>query len=132
MHPVHHVGRYNPDTDSWSADVAPLSSPRSGACLVEMGGCLLVIGGHDGVAAIDTVERYCRLARLVSLRAAPINTPLRPRRYDPVTNTWSKQVPMLSRRTGAAAAVLDGHLYVMGGSDGDGALSSGEARWHHA
>lgn len=67
MRPVHHGGRYNPDTDSWSADVAPLSSPRSGACLVEMGGCLLVIGGHDGVAAIDAVERYCRLARLVSL-----------------------------------------------------------------
>lgn len=57
MHIVHHGGRYNPDTDSWSADVAPLSSPRSGACLVEMGGCLFVIGGHDGVAAVNTVER---------------------------------------------------------------------------
>lgn len=33
---------------------------------------------------------------------------------------------MLSRRTGAAAAVLGGLVYVMGGSDGDCALSSGE------
>lgn len=48
-------------------------------------------------------------------------------RYDPKTNTWSKQVPMLTSRTRAAAAVLEGHLYVMGGSDGDRALSSGKA-----
>lgn len=54
-----HHGRYNPDTDSWSADVAPLSSPRSGVCLVVMDGYLYAIGGHDGIAAINTVERYC-------------------------------------------------------------------------
>lgn len=41
-------------------------------------------------------------------------------------NTWSKQAPMLSRRTRAVAAVLEGHLYVIGGNDGDMALSSGE------
>lgn len=33
---------------------------------------------------------------------------------------------MLTRRTRAAAAVLEGHLYVIGGNDGDRALSSGE------
>lgn len=52
------IGRYNPNTDSWSTDVAPLSSPRSGVCLVEMDGYLYAIGGHDGIAAINTVERY--------------------------------------------------------------------------
>lgn len=51
-------------------------------------------------------------------------------RYNPKTNTWSKQVPMLTRRTRAAAAVLGGHLYVMGGNDGDRALSSGETLSH--
>lgn len=87
-----------------------------------------MIGGHDGVAAINAVERYYRLK--VSVCAAPMSMFSRcfaPCRYDPVTNAWSKQVPMLSRRTRAAAAVLDGHLYVMGGSDGEDALSSGEA-----
>ncbi|KAM7391213.1 hypothetical protein PAMP_021917 [Pampus punctatissimus] len=97
------VERYNPDTDSWSADVAPLSSPRSGVCLVAMDGYLYAIGGHDGIAAIKTVERY-----------------------DPKKNMWSKQAAMLTRRTKAAAAVLDGHLYVIGGNDGDTALCSVE------
>lgn len=54
-----HHGRYNPDIDSWSTDVAPLISPRSGVCLMAMDGYLYAIGGHDGIAAINTVERYC-------------------------------------------------------------------------
>lgn len=33
---------------------------------------------------------------------------------------------MLTRRTRAVAAVLEGHLYVIGGNGGDMALSSGE------
>ncbi|GAA6218660.1 kelch-like protein 20 isoform X1 [Lates japonicus] len=97
------VERYSPDTDSWSTDVAPLSSPRSGVCLVAMDGYLYAIGGHDGITAMNTVERY-----------------------DPKMNMWSKQVPMLTRRTRAVAAVLEGHLYVIGGNDGDMALSSVE------
>lgn len=47
-------------------------------------------------------------------------------RYDPKMNAWTKQAPMLTRRARAVAAVLEGHLYVMGGNDGDMALSSGE------
>ncbi|XP_040052284.2 uncharacterized protein kcnt1b isoform X21 [Gasterosteus aculeatus] len=97
------VERYNPETDSWSTDVAPLSSPRSGVSLVAMDGYLYAIGGHDGITAMNTVERY-----------------------DPQMNTWSKQRAMLSRRSGAAAAVLGGHLYVMGGNDGEVALDSVE------
>uniref|UniRef100_A0A3B4VIJ4 Si:ch73-29c22.1 n=1 Tax=Seriola dumerili TaxID=41447 RepID=A0A3B4VIJ4_SERDU len=91
---------YSPDTDSWSTDVAPLSSPRSGVCLVAMDGYLFAIGGHDGITAMNTVE------------------------YDPKMNMWSKQAAMLTRRTGAVAAVLGGHLYVIGGNDGDMALRS--------
>ncbi|CAJ1069526.1 kelch-like protein 20 isoform X1 [Xyrichtys novacula] len=97
------VERYDPDTDSWSTDVAPLSSPRSGVCLLEMDGYLYAIGGHDGITAMNTVERY-----------------------DPKMNSWSKQAPMMTRRTRAVAAVLEGHLYVIGGNDGDMALSSVE------
>lgn len=47
-------------------------------------------------------------------------------RYDPVLNTWTKMAPMLQQRSGAAAAVLDGFLYVMGGTDGDIPLNSGQ------
>ncbi|XP_024909225.1 kelch-like protein 20 isoform X2 [Cynoglossus semilaevis] len=97
------VERYSPDTDSWSTDVAPLSSPRSGVCLVEMDGYLYAIGGHDGITAMNTVERY-----------------------DLKTNSWSKQSPMLTRRNRAAAAVLGGYLYVIGGNDGHTVLNSVE------
>ncbi|XP_074526542.1 uncharacterized protein LOC141790520 isoform X2 [Halichoeres trimaculatus] len=97
------VERYDPDADSWSTDVAPLSSPRSGVCLLEMDGCLYAIGGHDGITAMNTVERY-----------------------DPRMNTWSKQAPMVTRRSRAVAAVLEGLLYVIGGNDGETALSSVE------
>lgn len=73
-----HHGRYNPDTDSWSTDVAPLSSPRSGVCLVAMDGYLYAIGGHDGIAAINTVERYCSMSGtkdqyLTKLTVNPLN-----------------------------------------------------------
>lgn len=37
---------------------------------------------------------------------------------------------MLTRRTRAVAAVLEGHLYVIGGNDGDLALSSGERSYY--
>ncbi|XP_054628514.1 kelch-like protein 20 [Dunckerocampus dactyliophorus] len=97
------VERYDPDADSWSADVAPLDSPRSGVCVVAMDGYLYAIGGHDGITAMNTVERY-----------------------DPKMNAWSKQVPMLTRRSGAVASVLDDHLYVIGGNDGDLTLNSVE------
>ncbi|XP_077570918.1 uncharacterized protein LOC144195272 [Stigmatopora nigra] len=97
------VERYDPDTDSWSADVAPLSSPRSGVCVATMDGYLYAIGGHDGIAAINTVERY-----------------------DPKMNAWTKLAPMLTRRARAAAAVLGDHLYVMGGNDGVRAVNSVE------
>ncbi|XP_028313999.1 kelch-like protein 20 [Gouania willdenowi] len=97
------VERYSPETDSWSTDVAPLSSPRTGVCLVTVDQYLYAIGGHDGISSISTMERY-----------------------DPKLNTWSKQAPMLTRRTRAVAAVLGGFLYVMGGNDGDAVLNSVE------
>lgn len=59
--------RYSPDTDSWSTDVAPLSSPRSGVCLVEMDGYLYAIGGHDGITAMNTVERYDGLILMITV-----------------------------------------------------------------
>lgn len=34
-------------------------------------------------------------------------------------NKWTKRVPVLTRRTRAVAAVLEGNLYIMGGSDGE-------------
>uniref|UniRef100_A0A3P9M4X3 Si:ch73-29c22.1 n=1 Tax=Oryzias latipes TaxID=8090 RepID=A0A3P9M4X3_ORYLA len=66
-----------------------------GVCLVAMDGYLHAAGGHDGFTAVNVVE-----------------------------NKWSMQPPMLTRRSRAAAAVLQGHLCVIGGNDGESALSS--------
>ena len=46
-------------------------------------------------------------------------------RYDPKRNAWTKLPPMSRRRAGAAAAVLGGCLYVVGGTDGQMPLDSG-------
>lgn len=115
--------------------MAPLSSPRSGVSLVAMDGYLYAIGGHDGITAMNTVERYtgmqqkkCEPLCIDRVVSNMLCVPPPPPRYDPQMNTWSKQRAMLSRRSGAAAAVLGGHLYVMGGNDGEVALDSGERR----
>ncbi|XP_029572234.1 kelch-like protein diablo isoform X3 [Salmo trutta] len=96
------VDRYDPQTNTWSNDVAPLSSPRSGVCLVEMDGYLYALGGYDGMVCTNTVDRY-----------------------NPKMNSWTKQAPMLSKRCGAAAAVMEGQLYVIGGSDEDVPMNTG-------
>lgn len=46
-------------------------------------------------------------------------------RYDPLKNSWSKLTPMLRNRASASAAVLNGQIYVVGGTDGDMPLDSG-------
>jgi len=45
-------------------------------------------------------------------------------RYDPQTNQWSSDVaPTSSCRTSVGVAVLDNHLYAVGGQDGVSCLS---------
>lgn len=36
-------------------------------------------------------------------------------RYDPLTDKWTKLSPMLIPRSGSAACILDGYIYVLGG-----------------
>ncbi len=49
--------RYDPECNTWSMDVPSLSSPRSRVCVIEMDGCLITLGGFDGMTCINTVER---------------------------------------------------------------------------
>ena len=44
-------------------------------------------------------------------------------KYNPTTDTWCKVSPMLTPRRGLGAAILDGILYVVGGSDGIAAVN---------
>lgn len=38
-------------------------------------------------------------------------------RYDPKTNSWSDMQPMLIPRSGSAACILNGRIYVLGRFD---------------
>ena len=44
-------------------------------------------------------------------------------KYNPTTDTWCEVSPMLTSRRGLGAAILDGILYVVGGSDGIAAVN---------
>ena len=44
-------------------------------------------------------------------------------KYNPTTDTWCEVSPMLTPRRGLGAAILDGILYVVGGSDGVAAVN---------
>lgn len=44
--------------------------------------------------------------------------------YDPATNTWSGRAPMPDARSRAGAGVVDGILYVVGGSDPTGTMQA--------
>ncbi|KAJ7993641.1 hypothetical protein DPEC_G00256760 [Dallia pectoralis] len=118
------VERFDPQTNRWSNDVAPLSGPRSRISVVEMDGymydpkmnswtkqppmpsrrCgavaavlagrLYVIGGSDGVTAKNTVERYNSL-----------------------DGTWEMCPAMLTPRENAGGCVYMGRLFVAGGRD---------------
>ncbi|GAA6111453.1 kelch-like protein 12 isoform X3 [Tachysurus ichikawai] len=44
--------------------------------------------------------------------------------YDPLTGHWTSVTPMANKRSGAGVALLNDHIYVVGGFDGTAHLSS--------
>lgn len=46
--------------------------------------------------------------------------------YDPLRNLWSNKAQIPTKRASAAAVVVDGYIYVMGGRDGNTVLASAE------
>lgn len=91
---VHEV--YDPQQGAWSA-AAPMPTGRSGHAVAELGGCLYALGGEGNPTArdgmFDQVERY-----------------------DPVSGSWSRLLPMAVPRHGAGAVAMDGVLWVVGGA----------------
>jgi len=56
-----------------------------------LNGLVYAVGGYDGSAHLNTVERF-----------------------NPLTNTWEPVANMASRRSSAGVAVMDDFLYVVG------------------
>jgi len=92
-----HVGKKVPfeDSNGWS-DCKPLRFERSAACAVNCGNRLYVIGGFDGHEVTDRVLMF-----------------------DPKMNHWETRQSMIQKRSGAAACVNDGYIYVCGGWYGE-------------
>ena len=95
---------YNINTDSWSTGApAPLPA-RAEAAYGETthGGFLYVIGGGNSGVALSELQRY-----------------------DPVLDVWTPLTSMNTARAGAAAAVIDDGIYVIGGRQSTGGPCSG-------
>jgi N-acetylneuraminic acid mutarotase len=92
--PVNSVHVYNPQTDSWSSDAAPMPTRRELLKVTELGGRLYAIGGSDGTGLVATVERYT-----------------------PATDTWETVAPMNSPRGNPGVVSAAGRIFVVGSGD---------------
>src|SRR6266478_1254220 len=95
---------YNINTDSWSAGTAAPMPVRADAASGETthGGFLYVIGGGNSGVALSDLQRY-----------------------DPVLDAWTTLTSMNTTRAGAAAAVIDDGIFVIGGRQSTGGPCSG-------
>ncbi len=92
LRPLKEVEVYDPARDSWTS-VEPLPEALSGVAVATAGGKLYVFGGDNGSDDVDTTYEY-----------------------DPATDTWVQKAPMPGGpRSYAAAAELNGKIYVAGG-----------------
>uniref|UniRef100_UPI003467EE73 SAKe6DEref n=1 Tax=synthetic construct TaxID=32630 RepID=UPI003467EE73 len=92
------VERYDPERDEWRL-VAPMNTRRSGVGVAVLNGHIYAVGGYDGSPDGHT--------HLNSVEA-----------YDPERDEWHLVAPMNTRRSGVGVAVLNGHIYAVGGFDG--------------
>ncbi|KAL2304154.1 hypothetical protein Nmel_009449 [Mimus melanotis] len=118
--------RYDPSKNSWET-VASMADKRINFGVGVMLGFIFVVGGHNGVSHLSSIERY-----------------------DPHQNQWTVCRPMKEPRTGGTrqertcglgkpagrgagtpagaqgvgAAVIDNQLYVVGGHSGSSYLNT--------
>jgi N-acetylneuraminic acid mutarotase len=95
---------YNINANSWSTGAAAPAPARAGAASGEttQGGFLYVIGGENSTGVLSDLQRY-----------------------DPVLDAWTTLSPMTTVRAGAAAAVIDDAIFVIGGRQSIGGPCSG-------
>uniref|UniRef100_A0A5F9C7S4 Kelch like family member 17 n=1 Tax=Oryctolagus cuniculus TaxID=9986 RepID=A0A5F9C7S4_RABIT len=139
--------RYDPLTGTWTS-IAAMSTRRRYVRVATLDGNLYAVGGYDSSSHLATVEKYepqVHSAPPIQLpRPCPpaVPSPVSQRRQGgagcpgrvclqqvlcpPQVNAWTPVASMLSRRSSAGVAVLEGALYVAGGNDGTSCLNSVE------
>jgi N-acetylneuraminic acid mutarotase len=102
--PVNTNLAYDPKTDTWTTK-SPMPTARHHLQTVVVDGKIFALGGRilgDGIMPEDVEETLTNFDRNEM--------------YDPQTDSWTILKPMLSKRSGfAAAAPSDGNIYVFGG-----------------
>ncbi|XP_013395524.1 kelch-like protein diablo [Lingula anatina] len=132
--------RYDACFDNW-LEMTPMNMPRSELGLAMLDGFIYAVGGWEGTARLDTVERYNPFSNSWSFVAPMKISVTSPavvahdsllfvtggavledgdgidlvQCYNPRTNQWTELAPMLIARSGSAACVLGGSMYVIGG-----------------
>ncbi len=118
------VEAYDPATGTWE-NKADLLTPRAGFSSCVVNGRIYVIGGYDrgeitvemvsglNTEGVDDLGRF--VGKEIEMDVGTVEE------YNPVTDTWTKKTDMATPRRGAAACVVDGEIYVIGGS-ADGLL----------
>jgi len=89
---------YDPATDKWDTK-ASMPTPRADLCANVVNGKIYCIGGKK-YWGIDPFYQELNVTEV----------------YDPVRNFWSTKSPMPIPVLGSASAVVDGKIYVIGGS----------------
>ena len=89
---------YDPATDKW-ATKAPMPTPRADLCASVVNGTIYCIGGKKYWGVEESYQE---------LNVTEV--------YDPASNSWTKKSPMPIPVLGCTSAVLDGKIYVIGGS----------------
>ncbi len=89
---------YDPLTDTWTT-VNPMNTPRADLCASIVNGTIYCMGGKK-YWGIDSSYQELNVTEA----------------YDPNTNSWSEKPDMPIPVLGCASAVLDGKIYVIGGS----------------
>ncbi|XP_077979712.1 kelch-like protein 24 [Glandiceps talaboti] len=134
------VWRYDPSFDHW-LEMAPMNIPRSELGLAIVDGSIFAVGGWEGSARLESVERYDTWTNtwtFVSPMKMAVTSPAvvahegllyvtggavledgdgidLVQSYNPKTDKWKELAPMLIPRSGSAACVLNGYIYIIGG-----------------
>ncbi len=87
---------FDPETNRWTIG-APMPTARSGIAAAAIGGRMYVFGGEGNPAS-------------------PFGVFSENESYDPATNTWRTEQPMLSPRHGIGAAVLSERIHIPAGA----------------
>jgi N-acetylneuraminic acid mutarotase len=106
--PINNAWEYDPATDAWKP-LAPLPSKRGSAVAAAVGDKIYVIGG------VTTIPGSNITAMMPTTPQMSVGTV---EEYDPASNSWRQRSPMPTPRNHAAAGVVNGKIYVIGGRVG--------------